>query len=81
MRFAAETRGVLEMQNFTPTYMNGGRMSRQKITGFTKKKSKITNSKTLPFYVLFTKSRIFFNGNYEITFTSGKLKGKTYFTS
>ena len=23
MRFTAETRGVLEMQNFTPTYMNG----------------------------------------------------------
>ena len=56
----------------------GGRTSRQKITGFTKKKTKITNT---AFYVLFTTSRIFFNGNYEITFTSGKLKGKTYFAS
>lgn len=49
MRFTAETRRVLEKQNFTPAYMNGGRMSRQKITGFTKKKTKITNSKKLLF--------------------------------
>ena len=45
MRFTAETRRVLEKQNFTPAYMNGGRMSRQKITGFTKKKLKLPTRK------------------------------------
>ena len=39
MRFTAETRGVLEMQNFTPTYIKGvdlrtyGRSSEPKFLG------------------------------------------------
>ena len=50
MRFTAETLGLLEMQNFTPTYMNGWTyVAAKKLLASLKKKTKITNSKKLLF--------------------------------